>query len=229
MHASKAHHSFLKTGTPIGFFVISILGAIAAGAETIYQQDFDNDITRSRPVSSIKGWQAYGNQGESTPAIGTVRNVPGTTATPGHVYISIGPGQRRALTGSGLALSIPDGAEISWDAVANNKRLPLRILIQIDGEWYASKTIFQPSFGGPKSTIEIGDKHRAHLTFTPARAEWLRVRLVSGAPLEVTDAPPARDLVSGAVTGVGFHLQNSHAKSGAIVRLDTLRITTLSQ
>lgn len=185
-----------------------------AGAQTIYDQGFDNKTGRDQPLSSIR-WQAHVGEETTNAGIGQANVQAG-----GRIYTSLTQGNPLALTTAGLRLDPPSGAAISFDMSQSGNIGRVQLLIQLDeGRWVVSKQVWTPL----KGPLQEGT--RVNVAFTRDAKAWLAFKLEPGVAMGMGE-PLTDSLGAQVVTGVGFWLTNVDPQYGVVIRLDNLRIET---
>ncbi len=203
-------------------------------AETLFEESFNNTATQAanHNLKSI-GWCGYGGAQAKD-----LTEVSGAELN--SLLIAWGrgnPADSRGFLGcimsrkepnfenytaikTGLALKAPH--TISWRMHAGKgQTLHVRVLIQVEGKWYASAEVFQATSFGLAEDFAIADTAvvEKKLTYTTDVFDWLEFALTPGQSIAVGGAP-SKALPKSPMTGVGFYLYG-----GGTGRIDSLRIT----
>ncbi len=226
------------------------IGAIALGmacsglnASVIYSETFDSSSNKNL---SALGWKAYGGSTAtdiSSVAASNTLFVSGATGNPG-----TSTGYLAAIMGSnstsnpneyssyvaietGLTLNL-SGATISWTMNGNTgATVRVRLLVQINGTWYASN-VSDTSYGyytpsqygtGTNFANAVTSDITKTFTFTTDASAWSSFTLDPDNSLSLGSAL-TESLDSSVVTGIGFYIMG-----GGTGRLDTLEITSVPE
>jgi hypothetical protein len=211
-----------------------LLISSALPAETLFEESFKNTAAQAanRNLASI-GWHGYGgSQGKDlTEASGAELNsllIAWGRGNPADSRGFLGVIMSRKApnfedyTAIKTGLILKDPCTISWRMHAGKgQTLRSRILVQVEGKWYASAEVFQATaFGLAEDFVsaEVAAVEKK-LTYTTDELDWLEFVLTSEQAIAVGGAP-AKPLPKTPVTGVGFYLYG-----GGTGRIDSLRIT----
>lgn len=194
-------------------------------AAPIYEETFTNTSVplNNQPVNYV-GWNGYsGASGTDisavTPSGSTyagISNVAGNpNSTVGYLsFVNNSTPTTFAAVETGLSLNSP--TDISWAMNANASGNSVYLLVQVDGNWYASLNPFTtPAVG---NATDFQTSPTVSTTFTTNASAWRNFTLNPGTSMALGSALGS-NLSSSVVTGIGFY-----TTSTGVTRIDTLQV-----
>lgn len=235
MIAVKIHP--MKSTTSLRFASLCILLGLAAPAA---QAQYTNSFTHSGAVNknlSLINWSAYGYSGTVFRDLTTTAGDPGTSDRAGITNVSgTTPSQSGFLFFANSATASYSFAGVTsdfapftltgatWTSGSNNASSTIRVLIQQEGNWYASNGTFVTNpvvTSAGNYTTANASNHT--FTFSTNAADWRAVTLDPiGGTLSVSGSVIGANLSSATITGFGFY---ASASANTVFRLDDLVVS----
>jgi len=213
-------------------FVSGFSAVSTCYCEPLFEEQFQNPSSVNQNVAS-HGWSGYGGGSAIDLSNSFDAELNGTlliscaignpASSQGFLAAVLNEYKEYAVVKSKLNLKNP--GIFSWRMNASSgSSLSVRLLIEVEGKWYASRETFTPIAFGTSVDFSRAEPKEVETIFNFNRnaANWAYFRLQPGASLAVGDAV-MENLPSSAVTGIGFYVYRSTNNSG-ILRIDTMQV-----
>lgn len=220
---------------PLGF-IAAPMAALAsmscASAQILYEQDFTNSSSSLNAAANSVGWSAYvgsaatnisgiaGGGSEDRVSISYLSGNPNTSL--GFLFAA-NPQTSNQVFAAVTTFSSITPTTFTWKQGNANTGSSVRLMVQINGNWYATSQAFTNSVSyavGDFATSTSADVSKS-FSFTTAASAWRSVTLVSGSTLALGSVLGS-DLAASSITGVGFFIQSPTINVSS--RIDTLVI-----
>ncbi|PAW75732.1 MAG: hypothetical protein B9S32_17470 [Verrucomicrobia bacterium Tous-C9LFEB] len=226
------------------FLAVLLLTSLPLPAQ-LYLQNFTNvNGSSSNTNSGSVGWSTYfATSTQSTSIVNqttlstfsgdysAITNGLSNPSSAGYGFLAFvtnnsTTGVFGSVTSLGSGISVANGTSINWVMGNNNTQSKIRLLVQVDGFWYASSTTFSNiSTNTVSSAATFKDANIVTntygLNFSTTAANWTSFTLDPGNATMSLGTQMATDLTSNLLTGIGFYAVDTGT---AVVRLDTLQI-----
>lgn len=217
--------------------------------------------TRTAVNEQFSGWNSYiskkavnmadrtfinQNNDAEPPTFGQLQSYSysmSTTVTPGYMGGFLGqattpnsgsqgsPIMAAVYTGLSIDIASYTDLNISWQGNASAAGPLTRLLLQVDGQWYATDTAFTLLSGGAADLDKAS--HTFSYSFSEAASAWREFTLT---PSTITDPALANgtmsvgtgtlaESLSGTITGIGIYTAFATDGTNSTVRYDQLKIT----
>jgi hypothetical protein len=129
-----------------------------------------------------------------------------------------------AVTTFSSGYYLTNGSSISWTMGNTTTTATVRLLVQVNGSWYASSTAYSNATA-ISTALNFANATTSSVTygvnFSTAASNWMSFTLTSGSVMSLGSALTS-DLTSNVITGIGFYAV-SDAKN-TVIRLDSLTV-----
>lgn len=235
----------MKTKLNIMFAAALLLSlpVLAKAGTVVYQETFDNSSGTDWNINAFNtnssaSWVVYGGSSTATDLkfyghVVAVKSAAGTDdGSLGYVWFSMDKKADEstnirwsfATITTGLNIAA-EGATLSWDLGSSAQIPRSQLLLQIDGQWYISNELFQPT-NNSQTWGTNSAKYHNEVVFDTAASSWSTFTITPGGSLSI-GAQLSADLSSSAtITGIGVYAYNTSTTAGAVVTLDTITITS---
>jgi len=227
-----------------GLLALGVAGPASAASDVavgklLLEETFPNDSNgRANLCVGDLGWRAYGGaHGEELsfatgPALQSVLVSAGKgSPSQENGFLAFLLARDRpsfpeyAVVRTGIEIADPGVFEWRMNCAVNGT-FRVRVLVQVEGRWYASdvsdtnREYFEPATQG--SSADFASAYPETLTkqlvFNRDALDWRVFVLEPGGEMKLGDTSP-RDLPEAPITGIGFHVMG-----GNTGRIDTLRV-----
>jgi hypothetical protein len=223
----------------IGIVMAMCIMSGAFGSMSMFEEKFENvNAPSANQNLSAIGWRGYGGAGavDISSVVGSGMQSLLVSAGPGNPvdgseYMGVIMGAQLpsytsyAAVKTGLSLASP--AVFEWRMSKSvGATFRVRVLVQIDGNWYASNLCdsateyFESSFVGNSGEFSAASEQEVikFFAFNRIAEHWREFTLISGSQMSLGNVR-TEDLPLGPVTGVGFYVVG-----GGTGRIDTFRL-----
>lgn len=214
------------------------LAMASVSAQVVYSEYFTNETTSNQSLAWL-GWECYygssATVGDNGRAVINMHD--GNPNDPaGYMWVtasavSQGASNVVCLTEFDSSISLMgDGTTsiISFSFASTQATVSVRLMVKVNGQWYASDTYFTTTSSMTEAGFEAASTEDVtkSLTFTLDASAWREVTLTPGSALSISSTTLESDLTSSDIDGIGFYLENSHQNWGSSNYIDTLEVTT---
>ncbi len=214
---------------PLQVALLCLVTSASLPAQLPYNENFNNP--GGNAAVSLVGWNSYlGSLAEdytnTAPGTGQNRiglsNIPGNPAVPNGFLFAFNQQTLDltfAATVTGLTLDNPE--LFTW-RMGNAGAQEIRLLVQIDSNWYATDSVFTTTPGFTAATFTSSAEIKS-FTFTTEASSWRDFTINPGVEMTLGSVRTI-GLPSAAVTGVGFYMNHVGLPDPVTTRIDTLSI-----
>lgn len=215
--------------------VVALAALLPATVRADYQETFTIGTGASnKPVSDV-GWNGYlgataTDVSSLSPSGSTYLALGAATGNPGPAwgYLAVlnnVAGKPTVFTAFKTGLDLGEPTAITWNMNANNTNYAtVRLLVQVDDNWYASSTTFSPRTFSSTADFQNAQSSDVLMSFSFSRdaSAWRSFSLVAGESVSLGSVL-TEDLPLASVTGIGFYVDAPALAS--LTRIDSLSVT----
>jgi hypothetical protein len=217
------------------FFPLLLLSALSSPAAVLYSESFTHAGGGGEVTTSTVQWASYYSSTAQPIASSTatprmaIGNQQGSDAGPGYLFSQgAGTGTTHPYAGfESTAFSIlpTDITTITFTQGNSATSLATRIMVQQNGNWYATNLTFGTAAMG-LAAFQTGSAELETFNFTLTASAWHSVTINPNIALSVAGATIASDLSSTApITSIGFYTTSD----SGVTRIDEVKINGIPE